>query len=762
MPTVGSFLIVKLTLFRMMVVVMAIKTCLLGASAADGRVVLDFANGNALLKVDGDKDDDWWIESSTDFLTWTTVTNLGPLLSGNETNAPWRSLGTQADQIRYYRARQTAGLYDPAIFRTVSLMYTQATLTAFTNALRLGRQYGTNVYVPRLWLDNGATNYHVGARYKGNTSFTMGGRKKSLNLEFDFVTPDDDLMHYETVNLNNAAGDETIMREPLYFTIMSQYMPCPKGAIARVEFNGSLWGVYSMVQQYDGQLVREWFPSNNGDRWRAPNAPVGGFNSSNSAFHYFGNTNLASYTRHYELRNTKADTNTAWARLINAIYVLNATPTDQRRDRVEDVFAVDNWLWFLALENLFVDDDSYWNKGADYAFYFEPESGRIHPVEHDGNEAFAAIGSVNYTLSPVQGATGNNRPLLYRLLPIPELRQRYLAHMRTVLQEYFNPGTMTPMINAFHALSIASIIADPNKSYTMGTYTNDLNALKAYVTNRSNFLRTHAELTPLQPNIEWVSGPTSTVYPTNAANLTARVVPNGNSGVGSVWLYFRDKSYGRFTVREMFDDGAHGDGAAGDGIYGAVTTNFPAGNRIHYYVEARATNTAQAAVFSPPRAENVTYNYRVGLLTAQNTPVVINEFMADNVSTLADSQGEYDDWIELRNLTDAPANLTGLYLTDNATNPRKWPFPTGTTIPANGYLVVWADENGSATPGLHANFKLSKDGEEILLIDTDANHNQVLDRISFGPQATDISYGRTAADADVWAPMVPTPGLPNE
>lgn len=753
---------VELTLLRMVVVVLAIQTCLPGARAAGGRVALDFADGHALLKVAGDKDDDWWIESSNDFLTWTTVTNLGPLLSGNETNAPWRSVGPPTEPARYYRARQTGGLYDATIFRTVSLMYTQATLTAFTNALRLGRQYDTNVYVPMVWLDNGATNHHVGARYKGNTSFTMGGRKKSLNLEFDFVTPDDDLMHYETVNLNNAAGDETIMREPLYFTIMSQYTPCPKGAMARVEFNGSLWGVYSMVQQYDGQLVREWFPSNTGDRWRAPNAPVGGFNSSNSAFHYFGNTNLSSYTRHYELRNTKVDTNTAWTRLINAIYVLHTTPADQRRDRVEDVFAVDNWLWFLALENLFVDDDSYWNKGADYAFYYEPESGRIHPVEHDGNEAFAAIGSINYTLSPVQGATGNNRPLLYRLLSLPELRQRYLAHMRTVLAEYFNPGTLTPMINAFHALSITSVMADPNKSYTMGTYTNDLNALKAYVTNRYNFLRNHAELTPLQPNIEWVSGPTSPVYPTNAANLTARVVPNGNSGVGSVWLYFRDKSYGRFTVREMFDDGAHGDGAAGDGVYGAVTTNFPAGNRIHYYVEARATNTAQAAVYSPPRAENVTYNYRVGLLTAQNTPVVINEFMADNVSTLADPQGEYDDWIELRNLTDAPANLTGLYLTDNATNPRKWPFPDGTIIPANGYLIVWADENGSATPGLHANFKLSKDGEEILLIDTDANHNQVLDRISFGPQTTVVSYGRTAADADVWAPMIPTPGLPNE
>ena len=36
-------------------------------------------------------------------------------------------------------------------------------------------------------MDNGSTNYSVGARYKGNTSYGLSGTKKSINLEFDFV-----------------------------------------------------------------------------------------------------------------------------------------------------------------------------------------------------------------------------------------------------------------------------------------------------------------------------------------------------------------------------------------------------------------------------------------------------------------------------------------------------------------------------------------------------------------------------------------------
>ena len=730
----------------------------LSTRAADGSVELKFSGSNVQLKVDGDKDDDWRMQASTNLTAWTTLTNFGTILSGNVTNAPWRTVGTKASVPTYYRAVQTEGLYDPSLFRTISLIYTQATVALFSNAMHLGRQYGTNVYLPLLWMDNGATNQHVGARWKGNTSYTGGPNgavvRKSINLEFDYMVTNADLMSYSTVNLNNAAGDETVMREPLYFGVMSQYTPCPKGAMCQLYANGSLWSVYSLVQQENGELINEWFPSNDGDRWRAPNNPN---STATTAFGYLGNTNISTYLSYYELKTDNATTNVAFGRLVNAINVLNNTTTDFR-NTVENVFAVDNWLWFLAVENVFADDDSYWNKGADYGFYYEIESGRIHPVEHDGNESFVA-GDV--ALSPLAGVN-TTRPLLYKFLNVPELKQRYLAHMRTILAENFNPGVMTAKINAFHALSVNAIVADPRKGITMSAYTNDLAALKTWVTNRYNNLMVNAELTPLQPNINSVSGPATTVYATNIPSITANVTSNAGSGVSSVWLYFRDKNYGRFTVRQMFDDGAHGDGAAGDSVYGAVTTNFPAGNKIHYYVEARASNTAQAARFAPARAEHETYDYSVALTTAASTSVVINEFLASNTSTLADPQGEYDDWIELRNLTGATVSLTGLYLTDEPSNPRKWPFPAGTTIAANGYLLVWADEDGLATSGWHANFKLSGDGEQIYLIDTDAKNNQVLDAITFGSQSSDISYGRTAADADVWSTMAPTPGAVNE
>ncbi|MCY3553358.1 MAG: lamin tail domain-containing protein [Candidatus Poribacteria bacterium] len=144
--------------------------------------------------------------------------------------------------------------------------------------------------------------------------------------------------------------------------------------------------------------------------------------------------------------------------------------------------------------------------------------------------------------------------------------------------------------------------------------------------------------------------------------------------------------------------------------------------------------------------------------------VVINELMADNDNTIADPQGDYDDWLELHNRTDSDVLLTGMYLSDKEDNLTKWEFPENTEIPANGYLIVWLDEDHddeNATEGLHANFKLSKSGEIALFVDTDANGNQVLDSVTFGEQETDVAYGRLPDGTGDFQVVQATPGAQN-
>ena len=149
----------------------------------------------------------------------------------------------------------------------------------------------------------------------------------------------------------------------------------------------------------------------------------------------------------------------------------------------------------------------------------------------------------------------------------------------------------------------------------------------------------------------------------------------------------------------------------------------------------------------------------------EGSAVVINELMADNDNVIMDPQGDHDDWIELFNRTDTPVDLTGMYLSDKEDNPTKWQFPEGTVIAANGYLIVWCDEDHDdpeATEGLHSNFKLSKNGETVLLVDTDANGNNVLDNVVFGAQETDVAIGRIPNGTGDFKVVAATAGAENK
>ncbi|MFA5422328.1 MAG: lamin tail domain-containing protein [Phycisphaerae bacterium] len=137
-------------------------------------------------------------------------------------------------------------------------------------------------------------------------------------------------------------------------------------------------------------------------------------------------------------------------------------------------------------------------------------------------------------------------------------------------------------------------------------------------------------------------------------------------------------------------------------------------------------------------------------------PLVINEFMASNSSDsgISDPQGDYDDWVEIYNFGETAIDLNGMYLTDDFSDPTKWQIPQSTIVDANGFVVFWADEDTGDGP-LHADFKLSADGEEIgLFLDAD----NMIDGIVFGDQVSDISYGRYPdANDDLRFFSTPTP-----
>ncbi|MBI5770143.1 MAG: CotH kinase family protein [Verrucomicrobia bacterium] len=140
--------------------------------------------------------------------------------------------------------------------------------------------------------------------------------------------------------------------------------------------------------------------------------------------------------------------------------------------------------------------------------------------------------------------------------------------------------------------------------------------------------------------------------------------------------------------------------------------------------------------------------------------------MASNATTLADENGDFSDWIEIQNPDAGPINLAGWYLTDDATNKVKWPFPA-ITLPAGGYLVVFASGKDRREPArqLHTNFSLDADGEYLALIAPDGVTASTAFAPSFPRQKTGVSYG-FARNGNVVASVAgvlrrPTPGAVN-
>ncbi len=140
--------------------------------------------------------------------------------------------------------------------------------------------------------------------------------------------------------------------------------------------------------------------------------------------------------------------------------------------------------------------------------------------------------------------------------------------------------------------------------------------------------------------------------------------------------------------------------------------------------------------------------------------LVINELMASNSNCIQDPQDQYDDWIEIYNYGPNDIDVGDMHITDDLSNPAKWRIPSTTIVPADGFLLIWAD-NDTSDAGLHANFKLDADGEEIGLVDSDGI--TLIDSIVFPDQFTDKSYGRYRDANEIWCFFdSPSPAAQNE
>ncbi len=232
-------------------------------------------------------------------------------------------------------------------------------------------------------------------------------------------------------------------------------------------------------------------------------------------------------------------------------------------------------------------------------------------------------------------------------------------------------------------------------------------------------------------------------------SVTIQAELTNTAQLSTVKLYYRFNG-GTYTAVTMAQSGAY--------YNGTIPAQSVVG-KMEYYVEAKGTTGA--TTYKPYDAPDDAYAY---LLNTDALPqLVINEFMASNTTFITDPDGEgneYDDWIEVYNAGATPVDMSGMYLSDDLSDPFKFKIPNGITIPAGGFLLFWADEQGSQGP-LHTNFKLGKSGEAVGLFYIDG---RTIHGKEFSAQQDNKSYGLSPnGNKDgAWVQFdTPTPGSSN-
>jgi hypothetical protein len=605
----------------------------------------------------------------------------------------------------------------------------------------------------------------IGFRLRGNTS--RFAAKKSFKVSFNTFVPGRKLYGIEKLNLNGEHNDPSVIRAKLSWDLFAQAgVPAPRANHVRVYINGTYYGLYINVEHIDENLVLSRFGNNGGNLYKCLWPAELTYLGSDPNLYKF----VVGNRRTYELKiNEELDDYTDLADLISTV---NLTPDSAFAVALQRRFNVNSFLKELAVDVATGSWDDYWFLKNNYYLYHNTVTGKFEFIPYDYDNTFGVwwdgiLAGVDWgTRSPYTwGHPSEARPLVTRILNVSVFRDRFSFYLNRLLERHFNPAPLFPRIDSIHSLITVAAEQDLYRTYDYGfsiqafhdSYTQALGGhvtygLKPYVTTRRSSAFGQLQLNNIAPVISDVAATPRNPAPGTIIALTARV--EDDDPAPGVYLHCRINGVWRALIL-MVDDGLHQDGAAGDEVYGAQFGPFNRGDQVEYYV--RALDAGSRLSVEPPDAPSTLY---VIPFPPSEFPLFVNEFMAKNDSTVTDPFGEYEDWIEIYNADTAAMWLGNLFLTDNLSNPTKWAFPD-TTIPAGTFCVVWADEDSAQGP-LHANFKLSRDGEQIGIFQIDTSGTTPIDTLSFGYQQAETSMGRCPDGGWIWEFMsTPTPGAQN-
>jgi len=447
----------------------------------------------------------------------------------------------------------------------------------------------------------------VGVRYKGNSSFhnvrKLEENKLPFNIKIDYEDPAQHLPGgYTTLKLSNVFRDPSFLREVLSYEVAGRYMPAPRANYARVYVNEAYLGLYNSSESIDKKFLAEHYGYGEGvlikcdPDWRyrrQPDCPV----SDRASLQYLGEDTLC-YKGLYELKS-----DTGWAQLMTLAEVLEGAG-----DQLEAVLDVDQSLWMLAFNNALVNLDSYSGMLCHNYYLYQDTFGQFHPIVWDMNLSLGGFRHVEEAqvlsnqelaeLSPFLHFRNDKRPLIRKLLAEGLYRKIYVAHLRTIYEDYLADEKLKERARTIQRMIAPYVEEDSGKLYSYVAFQQNLDqtaevggepviGLWELMGKRREYLAQHPLLRQEPPSIEEVAHERMG----EEFRIECRVL-----GAEKVWLYHRRAGKENFQRAAMTLEAGDGEPA---GERAAWVARIPAGAATQYYLVAEGE---KAAALSPKRA----------------------------------------------------------------------------------------------------------------------------------------------------------------
>lgn len=312
------------------------------------------------------------------------------------------------------------------------------------------------IFVPAEVFYSGAQWYRVGIRFKGNSSLQSSWQAGILKLPFklDFDEFEDDypqidnqrFFGFKKFSLKSNFDDESLMREKVASDVfLNAGMPVSHTAFYALYVdhgNGpEYFGLYTLVEEIDDTVIDTQFSDDDGNLYKPED----------------GSANFVDGTfssEDFEKKTNEDDED--WSDIIALFSALHddkaSTDPAAWRENLEAVFDVDEFLKYLAVNEIIQNWDTYGRMPHNYYLYNNPDTGQLTWIPWDNNEALQAGKQGGALALDFSNMNDSEWPLIARIYADEVYRARYNTYLAEVMAYAFETSVVQSAYDTYSVL----------------------------------------------------------------------------------------------------------------------------------------------------------------------------------------------------------------------------------------------------------------------------------------------------------------------